>query len=356
MTTTLTVDAEHPDVRAIAMAAEAIRSGGLVAFPTETVYGLGAHALDVVAIDRLFRAKGRPSTDPMIVHLPSAQRLDEIVQEIPPEARELSAAFWPGPLTLILPKRERVPDVVTAGRPTVGVRVPAHPVALALLEAAGVPIAAPSANRFSRPSPTTAAHVMADLEGAIDFILDAGPTPIGVESTVLDMTVSPPAIRRPGGVTLERLQSIVPTIVATSERLSEAASQPAPGQLLRHYAPQHELTLYLGPLEPVVARLAEDVRTLVARGLKVGVLAPSEDLVALAPRLAAVAATGRVVTRRYGARQDASSSARDLYRVLRELDGEDIDIIFATAAEPAGIGAAVVDRLTRAASGRVVSI
>jgi L-threonylcarbamoyladenylate synthase len=356
MTTILTVDAEYPDARAIATAAEAIRAGRLVAFPTETVYGLGAHARDVAAIDRLFRAKGRPATDPMIVHVASASRLADIVRHIPLEARELSAAFWPGPLTLILPKRETIPDSVTAGRATVGVRVPAHPVALALLEAAGVPIAAPSANRFSRPSPTTAAHVQSDLDGAIDFILDAGSTPIGVESTVLDLTVSPPAVRRPGGVTLERLQAIVPTIVGAAATFSEATPQPAPGQLLRHYAPNHAMTLYLGSLEHVVVRLADDVRSAVARGLRVGVLAPSEDLVALAPRIAAVAVAGRVVTSRYGARQDAAASARDLYRALRELDAEDIDVILATAPAPEGIGTAIVDRLTRAAAGRVVTV
>lgn len=354
MTTILTVDAEHPDLRLIAAAAEAIRGGRLVAFPTETVYGLGAHALDATAIGRLFQAKGRPATDPMIVHIARQEQLTDIVQEIPPVAHELSATFWPGALTLILAKREHVPDAVTAGRPTVGVRVPAHPVARALLDAAGVPIAAPSANRFSRPSPTTAQHVMTDLEGVVDLVLDAGPTPVGVESTVLDLTVSPPVVRRPGGVTVEQLQLILPNVVTSTETLTASASQPSPGQLLRHYAPDHSLTLYLGPSDRAVGRLAEEVRAAVARGLKVGVLAPTEDLVALAPRLAAVAAAGRVLTRPYGSRLNVAASARDLYHALRELDAEEIDVILATAPEPRGLGAAIVDRLTRAAEGRIV--
>jgi L-threonylcarbamoyladenylate synthase len=355
MTTILTVDTEHPDLRVISAAAEAIRDGCLVAFPTETVYGLGAHALDVAAIGRLFQAKGRPATDPMIVHIARQAQLADIVQEIPRVAHELIATFWPGPLTLILPKREHVPDAVTAGRPTVGVRVPAHPVARALLDAAGVPIAAPSANRFSRPSPTTAQHVMSDLPGVVDLILDAGPTPVGVESTVLDLTVSPPVVRRPGGVTVEQLQLILPTVIMNTAALTASASQPSPGQLLRHYAPAHALTLYLGPTDRVVGRLAEDVRAAVARGLKVGVLAPAEDLVALAPRLAAVAAAGRVLTRPYGSRLNVAAAARDLYHALRELDAEEIDVILATAPEPRGLGAAIVDRLTRAAEGRIVS-
>jgi L-threonylcarbamoyladenylate synthase len=254
-----------------------------------------------------------------------------------------------------LPKRDDVPDAVTAGRPTVGVRVPAHPVARALLQAAGVPVAAPSANRFSRPSPTTAGHVLDDFDGLIDLVLDAGATPIGVESTVLDLTASPPVIRRPGGLTLERLREVVPTVVARAETYDEATSQPAPGQLLRHYAPRHALTLYLGSIDHVVRRVAEDVRSLVARGLKVGILAPAEDLVALAPRLAAVAAAGRVVTHRCGARRDSTAAARDLYRVLRELDADDeIDVIVAVAPEPGNLGDAVIDRLTRAAEGRVI--
>ena len=354
MTQVLVVDPERPDARAIAIAAEEIRRGRLVAFPTETVYGLGAHALDPAAVERLFRAKGRPATDPVIVHISSMGQLGEIVHGVAPSARDLSEAFWPGPLTLILFKRDVVPDAVTAGGLTVGVRMPSHPVALALLEAAKVPVAAPSANRFSGPSPTTARHVLADLDGAIDLILDAGPTPIGVESTVLDLTVSPPLVRRPGGVTLERLRQVVPTVAVRGETHAETAPQPAPGQLLRHYAPHHRLTLYRGPVDRVVARVADDTRSMVSQGLRVGVLAPREDLLALAPRVAAVAATGRVVTRRCGARVDPAEVARDLFGALRELDAEDIDVMLAVAPEPEGLGTAVIDRLTRAAEGRVV--
>ena len=176
----------------------------LVAFPTETVYGLGAHALNAAAVARIFEAKGRPPTDPMIVHLAGVEQVEQIAKVVPPAARDLAAAFWPGALTLILEKQSIVPDVVTAGLPTVAIRVPSHPIARALLAAAGVPVAAPSANRFSHPSPTRAEHVLADLDGVVDIVIDGGATPIGVESTILDFTVTPPVVRRPGGVLLHR--------------------------------------------------------------------------------------------------------------------------------------------------------
>src|SRR5262245_22416754 len=188
-----------PEPAVIQQAASVIRAGGLVAFPTETVYGLGANALDATAVARIFAAKGRPASDPLIVHIAAFAQLDDIAEQIPPLARELAAAFWPGPLTLVLRRRSIVPANVSAGRETVAVRMPAHPVALALCGAAGVPIAAPSANLFTRTSPTEAEHVLEDLAGRIDLLLDGGPTPIGLESTVLDLTQSPPALLRPGG-------------------------------------------------------------------------------------------------------------------------------------------------------------
>lgn len=355
MTNVLIVDSRQPDPDAIAQAAASLRGGGLVAFPTETVYGLGAHALDPAAVERLFRAKGRPPTDPVIVHVAGADRLDDLARDIPPIARELARAFWPGPLTLILPKRAAVPDAVTAGQPTVGVRVPSHPVALRLLDRAGVPVAAPSANRFSRPSPTRAAHVLADLDGLVDLVLDAGPTPIGVESTILDLTVSPPLVRRPGGVSVDDIRSVVADVQAVSDALHPSAPQPASGQLQRHYAPRAALTLYVGAVARVAVRLADDARRHAASGLRVGVLAPEEDLIALAPRLAAAAAAGRIVTRRYGSRRQRADAARDLFAALRDLDGEGVDVILAAAPDPEDIGLAIVDRLTRAAEGRVIA-
>ena len=239
-----TVDAERPDPRVIAEAASVLAAGGLVAFPTETVYGLGAHALDPAAVTALFEAKGRPSTDPVIVHVASLDHVAAIAREIPPLVERLALRFWPGPLTLVLHKQPSVSSSISAGLDTVGVRVPAHPVAQALLRAAAFPIAAPSANRFSRPSPTTAEHVREDLSGAIDLILDGGSTEVGVESTVLDLTVSPPLVRRPGGVSIEELRTVVSDVTALFAVSSASAAQLAPGQLgtpLRAACPAHAL-------------------------------------------------------------------------------------------------------------------
>jgi L-threonylcarbamoyladenylate synthase len=356
MTRVLRVDREHPDPAVIQHAARELQRGGLVAFPTETVYGLGADALDAEAVERIFAAKGRPPTDPVIVHLAHTGLLPQIAQNIPASAWHCASAFWPGPLTLILEKTPWVPGVVSAGLPTVGVRVPSHPVARALLTAVDGPVAAPSANRFSRPSPTCAEHVLDDLDGAIDIVLDAGPTSIGIESTILDLTVSPALVLRPGGVTLDEIVKLVPDARSIAQSLRPLSPQPAPGQLLRHYAPRAKLTLYIGPVEAIEHRVATDARSLVAAGSRVGILAPAEDLLALAPRLAAVAATGRILTGRYGSRADRGVAARELFAALRDLDAEGVDIILASAPEARDLGLAIIDRLTRAAEGRVVQL
>lgn len=354
MTEVVRIDPQRPDLARIREVAAVLRDGGLVAFPTETVYGLGAHALNPAAVHRIFDAKGRPATDPMIVHLAAVDQLERVAQTVPPIARELAAAFWPGPLTLILAKQWSVPDVVTAGLPTVGVRVPSHRIAHALIAAAGVPVAAPSANRFSHPSPTLAEHVLADLDGVVDIVIDGGPTPLGVESTILDLTVTPPLVRRPGGVTLSDLRRIVPDAQGVAQTGDPTRAQAAPGQLLRHYAPRARLTLYLGAGEVVAERMGRDIRAALAAGLRAGVLGPEEDLIALAPRLAAVGPGGRVVTMRCGSRRDRDEAARDLFQALRALDAEGVDLIFASAPEGDGIDTAIVDRLTRAAEGRVI--
>jgi L-threonylcarbamoyladenylate synthase len=348
------VDPREPDTTALDEAVAVLRRGGLVAFPTETVYGLGAPALHADAVQRIFDAKARPSTDPVIVHVAHVDALAQVASDIPDHAHDLARRFWPGPLTLILRRQPGMPDVVSAGLPTVGVRVPAHPVAMALLRRAGVPVAAPSANQFSRPSPTTAAHVLADLDGRIDLVLDAGPTPIGVESTVLDLTTTPALVRRPGGISIEALRAVLPDVGMTSVGLGVADAQPAPGQLARHYAPRAPLTLYLGDPHAVCARLAADARSLAASGNRVGVLAPEEDLMTMAPRLAAVASSGRIITRPYGSRARPDEAARALFGAVRDLDAAGVDAILASAPEPRAIGVAIVDRLRRAADGRVV--
>lgn len=352
-TRVLAVDAAQPDPAVIEEAAEALRGGRLVAFPTETVYGLGANALDAVAVARIFEAKGRPSTDPLIVHLAHIGQLSMCASHVPAAARKLGLAFWAGPLTIILPKKPQVPDSVTAGLPSVALRVPSHRVARALMEMAGVPVAAPSANRFSRPSPTTAAHVLADLDGRVDIVLDGGPTDIGLESTIVDFTVDPPVMRRPGGLTLEQIQSVVPEVMAATAQGHVDVAQLAPGQLTRHYAPRAELTLYDGAVAHVIKRLAADARTLAASGARVGILAPEDDLAALAPELAALASNGRVEVRPYGSRGEPARAAHELFAALRSLDETGVSHILATSIAAEGLGLAVRDRLARAAEGRI---
>lgn len=355
-TAVLQVDAQQPDPSVIEQAAEALKAGKLVAFPTETVYGLGANALDEHAVKKIFAAKERPANDPLIVHIAHVGQVAQCATAFPAGARKLALSFWAGPLTLILPKKASIPDLVTAGLPNVALRAPSHRVARALMEMSGIPIAAPSANRFSRPSPTTADHVKADLDGRVDLILDGGPTDIGLESTIVDFTVDPPVVRRPGGITYEQIHSLVPAVVLAPGQADASAPLMAPGQLMRHYAPRAALTLYEGAPTALVARIGADVRTAVATGSKVGILAPQEDLNALAPVIAAIAATGKVEVRPYGSRRDLDRAARELFAALRDLDACGVDVIFASSAGRDGLALAIRDRLVRAAEGRVRTI
>jgi len=344
VTTVLRLTPHRPEPDAIAAAAACLRRGGLVAFPTETVYGLGVAALDAPAVRRLFAAKGRPADDPLIVHVSGLGDLDALVVDRPASVEALAARFWPGPLTLVLRRSALVPDEVTAGLDTVAVRVPAHPVARALLAAAGVAVAAPSANLFSRPSPTQAAHVLEDLDGRIDMVLDAGPTEVGVESTVLDLSRDVPEILRPGAVTMAMLQPLLPHV--RTRRAGEGTGpQRSPGLLTKHYSPRAPLTLYEGAPARVLARLQHDVDAARAAGRRVGVLLPDDD--ALTSADAVRPSIGRAA--------DAATMAARLYAALRELDAAGVDEIFARALPVAdGLAQAIDDRLRRAAAGRVV--
>src|SRR2546428_5193211 len=255
-TEVVAVDPVHPEAAKIERAAALIRAGEVVVFPTETVYGLGADALQPRAVERIFAAKGRPLSDPLIVHIADEDALRELAATLPGHVKELVRAFWPGPLTLIVPRSQRVPLLVTAGLETVAVRMPHHAVALALIRAAGSPIAAPSANRFMHVSPTTAQHVFADLNGRVPLILDSGPCEVGVESTVLDLCAAVPTILRPGGVSLEALRTVLPEVrlstrhnVVRGIAQTEAVAQKSPGQLFTHYAPSVPLILFEGTVE-----------------------------------------------------------------------------------------------------------
>ena len=352
----LKVDPSQPDPAVIEEAAAAIRDGKLVAFPTETVYGLGAHALDERAVQKIFDAKQRPATDPLIVHIAHVGQVAQCAASFPAAARKLALSFWAGPLTLILPKKPSIPDLVTAGLPNVALRAPSHRVARALMEMAGVPIAAPSANRFSRPSPTTAQHVKDDLDGRVDLIVDGGATDIGLESTIVDFSVDPPVLRRPGGITFEQVHSLVPDVTLESGDGDAAHPQVAPGQLTRHYAPKAALTLYEGEPALVIEKIGADARTAVAQGSRVGILAPEDDLKALAPVLASAASSGRIEVRPYGSRADIERAGREFFAALRDLDATGVSVILASSVGSGGLARAIRDRLARAANGRIRTV
>lgn len=338
------------DADAIARAAAIIRRGGLVVFPTETVYGLGAHALDDAAVARIFEAKGRPAGDPVIVHVADVTQVAAISASVPETARRVMAAFWPGPLTVILERGSAVPLRVTAGGSTVGVRVPAHPVALALLKAAGVPIAAPSANRFSRPSPTTAADVMEDLGDRVEMVLDGGATTHGVESTVVDCTGATPLVLRPGAITLESLRSVLPDItLRTTAVKDETARLAAPGTLLKHYSPRAEVRLWTGPEHSLAQAVRRDIEQQVTAGRHVGAMLLDED--------AAIAAgfdAARVSVMSLGSRAHLDEAAARLFAALRALDRLGVDVIVVRDLGREGLGLTIWDRLFRAAEGRVL--
>jgi L-threonylcarbamoyladenylate synthase len=346
-------DAVPPD--AIALAANLLRAGEVVAFPTETVYGLGADATNEAALQRIFAAKERPLSDPLIVHLADASQLLDVARAIPPEAHRLAERFWPGPLTLVLPRLARIPALVAAGGDTVGVRVPAHPVAQAFLRAADLPIAAPSANRFMHTSPTTAAHVLADLDGRIACILDGGPTMVGVESTVVDLTSSPPRLLRPGGVTLEALRAFLPNLYAPEyaqnapHRAPESAEPShAPGQMARHYAPHTRLVVFDATGAEALAAMRALAAEAQARGEQVGALAADEEAATLEDAGVRVARLGPV--------DDLAAISRRLYAALRELDAAGLDLLLTHSFGRQGLGLAIEDRLRRAAGGSLRTV
>ncbi len=337
------LDARHPATEGINFAAEIIRAGGLVAFPTETVYGLGAKAWDASAVDKIFRAKGRPPNDPLIVHIASMKQLPAVAREIPDLAYELGRQFWPGALTLVLKKATKIPLNLTAGLDTVAVRVPDHPVAAALLVAADAPIAAPSANRFSRPSPTTAQHVLDDLGDAVDVLLDAGPTTIGVESTILSLLDEGPQVLRPGGVSLEALREFIPELDFKPRLLGEDDAAPAPGSMLKHYSPRARLLVFQGGNDTTV-RAA--MRAEIERHRNIGLMADDADA-------AAFAGLG-IKIERLGTGDE--QAAKRLFAAMRALDEQGVDLIIARAPEKRGLGLAVWDRLLRAAEGSLVEV
>lgn len=339
------VNPREPEREAIEEAAKVIRSGGLVAFPTETVYGLGADALNPDAVSRVFEAKGRPPDNPLIVHVADPEGVYLLASEVPPVAERLIREFWPGPLTLVLRRTELVPTVTSAGLDTVAVRMPDHPVPLELIRAAGTPIAAPSANRSGSPSPTTADHVMRDLEGLIEIVLDGGTTEIGVESTVLDVTVEPPEVLRPGGLPVEEVERVIGRVKVPewARGLGHAPSRPrSPGMKYRHYAPRAKMVLVEGRPEAVRSKVEELVEEYCSRGLRVGVLATDGKRYEGA------------ITLDLGSSSDLREVARSLFYSIRALDEMGVDVIIAEGVEERGLGLAIMNRLRKASGGEIV--
>lgn len=330
-------------------AAGIIRDGGLVAFPTETVYGLGANALDEQASAKIYAAKGRPSDNPLIAHISREQQLDEIAAYIPEAARILMKHYWPGPLTMIFRKKDIVPRGTTGGLNTVAVRMPDHPVARRLIDAAGVPIAAPSANISGKPSPTTAERTAEDMDGKIEMILDGGPCRIGIESTIVDMTEEIPVILRPGFITCEMLEELLGEV--RKDRALDAGEwknfrPKAPGQKYRHYAPNAPMTLVEGDVEAAAAKIRELTEASVREGKKVGIVCTDETLPCYDQGL----------VKSMGSRARLESVAHNLYEILREFDEEGVEVIYSEAFPSDELGFAVMNRLVKAAGHKEIQV
>jgi L-threonylcarbamoyladenylate synthase len=347
-TIVLKVDSSRPDIEKVRTAANFIREGGLVAFPTETVYGLGADALNQKAVLALFEAKKRPLDNPPIVHVEKVGGVKRLAEQISPKAERLMRIFWPGPLTLVFKRSKIVPDVTVAGLDTIAVRMPQHAVALALIRESNRPIAAPSANLAGRPSPTSAKHVLDDLNGRIDAILDGGPTPIGVESTVLDLRTALPQVLRPGGTSLEELRKVLddvklhPFVVAKKEVSIDKAR--SPGMTHKHYAPNAKVIVVEGAIPAVLAKVKELSESYRLKGAKVGILATDETL----------AAYKSDVVESIGSRFNLAVVAQNLFSLLREFDDKGVDVIIAEGVPTEGLGLAVMNRLRKASDYNIV--
>ncbi|NLZ38062.1 MAG: threonylcarbamoyl-AMP synthase [Firmicutes bacterium] len=333
-----------PEIRAVA---ELIRAGELVAFPTETVYGLGAHALRADAVAKIFAAKERPADNPLIIHIYDLRQLKTLAADIPEEAWQLAHHFWPGPLTLILRKKAQVPDLVTGGLDSVAIRMPNHTLALALLQQADVPVAAPSANLSGRPSPTTADHVLTDLDGRIAAVLDGGPCSVGVESTVLDIRQGEPKILRPGGVTPEEISAVLRRPCSLVHWLPQSEdAPPSPGLKYLHYAPRAPLYLLTGAPERQIKKMQELLQNFQAEGKRVGLLVSQES--------AGKFSGAEIIV--LGSRRRPDQLAAGLFAALRSFDEKQVDVILAEGYSKKGVGLAVMNRLQKAAGPRVINV
>ena len=352
ITRIMDVSTEPINMEYISEASEILRKGGLVAFPTETVYGLGGDAKDKEASRKIYAAKGRPSDNPLIVHIARFSQLQEISKDLPENAKKLADAFWPGPLTMVVNKNEVIPYETTGGLDTVAVRMPNNPIALALIEKSGCMIAAPSANTSGRPSPTKASHVYEDLSGKIDAILDGGAVDIGLESTIVDLTEDVVTILRPGYINMEMLKEVVgevridPGIVYNDKGTTSGAKPKAPGMRYKHYAPKGDLTIISGDEDKVVAKINELTKAAIEAGSKVGIIATSET----ADRYS----DGQILV--IGDRSDEGSIAHNLYDILRKFDELGVDLIYSESFATPKMGQAIMNRLLKAAGQKTLDV
>lgn len=350
----IAINESNIDDKLIAEAGNIIRSGGLVAFPTETVYGLGGDALNPTSSEKIYAAKGRPSDNPLIVHIANMEALEKIVSEIPDSARKLAEKYWPGPLTMIFKKSDAVPTETTGGLDTVAVRMPVNKTALSFIEASGGYVAAPSANISGRPSPTCARYVIEDMQGRIDMIIDGGDSGIGLESTIVDLTGSAPTILRPGYITEAMLKEtlgnvdIDPTIMDGS-----CKDRPkAPGMRYRHYAPKGELTIIAGEVDAVTGYVLSQISVLTKRDVRVGIICTDESECAYSGNTS----PDLVSIKSVGSRLDEEAIAHRLYAILREFDDEDVNVIYSESFNDSNFGQAIMNRLLKAAGHQIIHI
>lgn len=348
LTSVIKVDSQNPNTAFLKDAGEIIKKGGLVAFPTETVYGLGGDAVNPDSSKKIYAAKGRPSDNPLIVHIADFAQLESIVSEVPEAARILAKEFWPGPLTMILKKNEVVPYETTGGLDTVAIRMPSHPVALALIRESGCMIAAPSANTSGRPSPTEADHVYEDLNGRIDCILDGGKVAIGLESTIVDLTDSEPVVLRPGFITVEQIKDVLgqasldPGIIASDSKIAPKA----PGMKYRHYAPKGQITIVSGEDEKVRAYMLDAITSAINQGKKVGLITTDSS----------VEWPAGTEVKMIGDRADEEAIAANLFGILRDFDRSECELIYSEELRTPRIGTAIMNRLLKAAGHNVVNV
>jgi L-threonylcarbamoyladenylate synthase len=339
----------HKNIKSIEEAASVIKEGGVVAFPTETVYGLGADALNPLAVKKIFEAKGRPQDNPLIIHVAN-KNLESLVKEIPSIANKIMDRFWPGPLTLIFKKKNIIPDVTSGNLDTIGVRMPSNEIALKLIESSGTPIAAPSANISGRPSPTDVERCIEDLEGKIDYILGGNRSDVGVESTILDLSVDPPCVLRPGGITLEMLKEIDERIYidpAIMKKSNENIKPKAPGMKYRHYAPKAKIKIINGNTEKTIEKIKDLLQNYIDNKLRVGVMTCDEHINYYSNQVEIIS---------LGSRKKLDEIAKNLFEALRSFDDRGVDIILAEGYEEKDLGIAIMNRLKKAAAYDILEV